>query len=80
MAVCGSIVEMHERTLTLLLEGELALLIVILVLSTTTVLASLWNIVSMMRSTGQQNKRASRAVSEAGLGFTYLSLVLRHID
>ena len=41
VAMCSSTVEEYERTLTLLLEGELALLVVVLVLSTTTVLASL---------------------------------------
>lgn len=72
---------MSKHTLTLFLEGELTLLIVVFVLSTTTILASLLVVESASCSTVMvgggvwTNKRVG-----VGEVYAYFSLILRHLD
>jgi hypothetical protein len=63
----------QRRTLAFFLECEFALLIVVFILSTTTILASLFNGLSVICKERGENK----AVGGDG---AYLSLILRHID
>jgi hypothetical protein len=60
-----------RRTLTFFLESQFALLVVVLVLSSTTILASLCANLSVV---------VRRQELEVVAMCTYLSLILRHID